>query len=81
MLVTPRANTVLDNIREIKSKTDNSAEFTIRYDLIKLFITSLFEVPSAVEEGDMLSLGENLIINTMLNENLLSIIKVDENGK
>lgn len=73
----------LDNkiIREIKTKNDNSAEFTIRYDLIKMFITSLFDVPSELSAEEPLSLGESLIINTMLNENLLSIIKIEENEK
>ena len=73
----------LDNkiSREIKTKGDNSAQFTIRYDLIKLFINSLLEIPADMEEGMTLSLGESLIINTMLNENLLSVIKINENGK
>ena len=68
-------------IREVKQKGDNSTEATIRYDLIKLFITSLLEMPMGEEDEMFTTIGDTLIVNTMLNENFLSVIKLEDNGK
>lgn len=58
-------------IREIKARIDSSAESTIRYDLIKMFISSLFDMPSKLTIPEELSLGDTIVLNTMLNNNML----------
>lgn len=62
-------------IREIKTRIDSSAESTIRYDLIKTFITSLFDMPSKITAIEELTLGDTIVLNTMLNNNMLTEIK------
>lgn len=62
-------------IREIKTRIDSSAESTIRYDLIKTFITSLFDMPSKISTPEELTLGDTIVLNTMLNNNMLTEIK------
>lgn len=64
-------------IREIKTRIDNSAESTIRYDLIKTFITALFDMPSKINVMEELTLGDTIVINTMINNNML--VEINEN--
>lgn len=58
-------------VKEVKTRLDNSNESTIRYDLIKIFLTSLFELPSQIEDSEDLTLGHTIVLNTMLNNNML----------
>lgn len=61
-------------VREVKSRKDNSSKETIKYDLIKTFLTILNE--SDYNESGSFSLSESIIFNTMLTKNLIK--KVEE---
>lgn len=52
-------------LREVKSG-DVSSKQTVKYDLIKTFISNLMDIDS-----NMVTFGDSVIINTMLNEGLL----------
>lgn len=45
----------------------------IRYDLVKLFISSLDSMPVEID-SDEISFGEKVIINTMINEEFLKLV-------
>lgn len=62
------------SVKEVKTKVDYSAEATIRYDLVKTFITVLMEMPAGLESADELTLGDTIILNTMINNNMLTEI-------
>lgn len=51
-------------LREVKSG-DVSSKQTVKYDLIKTFISDLMDM------DDILTFGDSIIINTMLSEGLL----------
>lgn len=58
-------------LRELKGG-DNTSKFTIRYDMIKMFIDMI----SSLEMNDEVnSFGETLIFNTMINEGLIKEIE------
>lgn len=53
-------------LREIKG-SENSAKFTIRYDLLKTFIETIITIDNNAPS----TLGEELVFNTMVSENLI----------
>lgn len=61
-------------MREVKDD-DFSNENTIRYDLLKLFITTLLTVDG---DENNLSLGESVIINTLVNEKIIKKITIED---
>lgn len=62
------------SVKEVKTKADNSNEATIRYDLIKTFITSLFDIPAQITNNADLTLGDTIVINTLISNNMLTEI-------
>lgn len=61
-------------MREVKDN-DFSNQQTIRYDLLKIFIQTLMNVST---DGDDMSLGESVIINTLLHEGIIKEVKIKE---
>lgn len=61
-------------ISEIKNSGNDNIT-TIRYDLIKLFINELSNMPQKLDVES--SLGANIIFNTMINEKFIKITKVE----
>jgi hypothetical protein len=62
-------------LREVKGNSDNS-KHTIRYDMIKMFIEILNNVE--VMTSKQASLGERIVFNTMINNNLIKDTNLSE---
>lgn len=56
-------------MREIKSKEITTNQ-TVRYDMVKMLLDRLMDI-----ENEELTLGETIVINTLLTEGLISEIK------
>ena len=59
-------------MREIKSG-DMSNYQTIRYDMVKMLLDRLFDI-----ENEELTLGETIVVNTMLTQGLITEIKEND---
>lgn len=59
-------------MREIKSDEMSNYQ-TIRYDMIKMLLDRLFEI-----ENEELTLGETIVVNTMLTQGLITEIKEND---
>lgn len=65
-------------VKETRNPNDNTIN-TIKYDLLKMFIQTLIDMPSPSSlEEDETSFGEKIIVNTMVNEEFLKLVKTNE---
>lgn len=72
-----KKNKMIPNVKEVKEvkQNDYTGQNTIRYDLVKTFI----EILDAVEDTNIMSLGQAITFNTMQAYELIKDIKNIDN--
>ena len=64
--------------REVKQNQNEQLQ-NVKYDLIKDMLNTLSTIPECITDEDVLSIGQTVAINTLIEYNFLKPIKNEEN--